>query len=214
MNQIFSPFLNEQILQGVQVLKSGGVIAFPTDTVYGVGADVFNKLAVNRVYTVKERQRNIPFPLLLSDINQVICVAEFVPEIAWFLMRRFLPGGLTLVLRKNADLPDFLNPKGSTVAIRVPNHPVTLALIQGLGRPLIGTSANISGRPSPVTAKEAKDQLNTKVDLIIDGGKCPGGIESTVIDITTEIPKIMREGLVDLIDIQAALIEFKKGSEK
>jgi len=214
MSCILSPFVTEQIRQGILILKSGGVIAFPTDTVYGVGADAFNKQAVDRVYKIKERPRHIPFPLLLSDINQVVDVVESIPEVAWFLMRWFLPGGLTIVLHKAANLPDFLNLNGDTVAIRVPNHPITLALIQGLGRPLIGTSANISSQPSPITAKETKTQLKGKVDLIIDGGRCPGGIESTVVDVTGKVPRILREGLVDSKTIREALTKYNQRSEK
>jgi len=204
----------EQISWGIIILRSGGVVAFPTDTVYGLGCDAFNKQAVDRVYQIKRRSRDIPFPLLLSDIHQVTEVAESVPEIAWILMKCFLPGGLTFILHKATNLPDFLNPEGDTVALRIPNHPVTLALIQGLGRPLIGTSANISGQPSPVTAEETKAQLGTKVDLIIDGGRCPGGIESTVIDVTLGMPKILRRGLIKSEEINKVLAEYGKRGDR
>jgi len=203
-----STTLAKQVSQGVKILKSGGVVAFPTDTVYGLGCDAFNKQAVDRIYEIKKRSRDIPFPLLLSDVRQATEVAEFVPEVVWVLMKCFLPGGLTLVLPKAADLPVFLNPKGDTVAIRVPNHPVTLGLIQGLGRPLIGTSANISGQPSPIIAQEVKAQLGTRVDLIIDGGRCPGGIESTVIDATTGMLKILRQGLIKSEEIDKVLAKY------
>ncbi len=206
-----STTIAEQISQGVKILKLGGVVAFPTDTVYGLGCDAFNKQAVDRIYEIKKRSRDIPFPLLLSDINQVTEFAEFVPEVAWILMKCFLPGGLTIILPKATDLPDFLNPKGDTIAVRVPNHQVALSLIQGLGRPLIGTSANISGQSSPVMAQEVEVQLGTGVDLIIDGGRCPGGIESTVIDVTLGMPKILRQGLIKLEEIDEVLTEYGWG---
>lgn len=204
----------EQIRHGVKILKSGGVVAFSTDTVYGLGCNAFNKQAVDRVYEIKERSRDIPLPLLLSDIDQVTEVAESVPEVAWILVRHFLPGGLTIILPKADGLPDFLNPKGNTIAIRVPNHKVTLALIQSLGRPLIGTSANLSGKPSPVTAQEVEVQLGTKVDLIIDGGRCPGGIESTIIDVTGEAPKILRQGLIKAEEINKVLAKYGQRGDR
>jgi len=168
--------LQGQVKEAVQILKKGGVIVFPTDTVYGLGADAFNSKAVERIYEIKKRPRHSPFPLLLSDVSQITMIAESVAEIGWFLASHFWPGGLTLVLPKAALLPTYLT-KGPTVAVRVPNHPICLALIKHLGRPVIGTSANISGRPSSLTADKVKQQLGDKVDLIIDGGKCPGGGE-------------------------------------
>jgi len=214
MSAEISTVVAEQINQGVKILKSGGVVAFPTDTVYGLGCDAFNKQAVDRVCEIKKRSRDIPFPLLLSDINQVTEVAEYVSEVAWILMKRFLPGGLTIILPKAACLPDFLNPKGNTIAIRVPNHKVALALIQSLGGPLIGTSANLTGQPSPVTAQEVKVQLGTRVDLIIDGGRCPGGIESTVIDVTLGMPKILRQGLIKSEEIERVLAKYSQRGDR
>lgn len=214
MDSKISPAIAEQVSEGIRVLKSGGVVAFPTDTVYGLGANAFNKQAIDRIYQIKGRPRHIPFPLLLADISQVAEVAEPVPEIAWLLMKCFLPGGLTLVLSKSANLPDFLNPERDTVAVRVPNHIVTLALIQGLGAPLIGTSANMSGQPSPVTAQEVETQLGARVDLIIDGGRCPGGIESTVIDVTGNTPKILRQGLIPSEEIEKVLERYTEGEDE
>jgi len=175
----------------------------PTDTVYGLGADAFNPKAVERVYEVKKRPRHLSFPLLLADISQVSIVAEQIPGFAWFLANRFWPGGLTLLLPKAASLPTYLTSQ-STIAVRVPNHPIPLALIQSLGRPMIGTSANISGKPSILTAAEVKQQLGDKVDLIIDGGKCPGGNESTLVDVTGGGPAILRQGIIPQYEIDNA----------
>lgn len=210
MNSKISSTLERQIQRGIEILKKGGVIAFPTDTLYGLGADAFNSEAVDRVYEIKQRPRHLAFPLLLADISQITFVAESVPEIAWFLSKRFLPGGLTLVLPKSASLPSRLGAAGATIAVRIPDHPVPIALIRGLGTPIIGTSANISGRPSPVTAQEVKQQLGSKVDFIIDGGRCPGGIESTVVDVTSGVPVILRQGIIPQHEIEKTWEEYIK----
>lgn len=199
--------LQQQIEKGVVVLRAGGVIVFPTDTVYGLGADAFNSRAVQRVYEVKRRATDLPLPLLLGSVSQVCTVAEAISGFAQFMAERFWPGGLTIVLPKRASLPSYLG-MGATVAVRVPQHPVSLALISRLGRPLIGTSANISGQPSVLTAGEARQQLGREVDLIIDGGKCPGGRESTVVDGTGEVPVVVRHGIIAEHAISKAYEEY------
>src|SRR4030043_758132 len=141
-----------EVDRAIEILKAGGVVAFPTDTVYGLGGDAFNIEAAERIYRVKQRPRNLPLPVLLADSTQVAAVVDFTPEIARFLMKRFWPGGVTLVLPKGASLPEIVSAGGDKVAIRIPNHVVPLTLIHGLGAPIIGTSANISDKPSPVTA--------------------------------------------------------------
>jgi len=194
----------EQVEKGVKTLREGGVIAFPTDTVYGLGADAFNPKAVERIYEIKNRPEGMSFPLLIADIAQLSTVAEPPSEIAWFLARRFWPGGLTLVLPKADSLPPHLA-KGSTVGVRIPNHPICLTLIKCLGGPIIGTSANLSGKASSLTAYEVKQQLGDKIDLIIDGGKCPGGNESTIVDVSSGVPVILRQGLIPQHEIEEAL---------
>jgi len=196
--------LQGQVKEAVQMLKKGGVIVLPTDTVYGLGADAFNSKAVDRIYEIKNRSRHLPLPLLLSDVSQITMIAESVPEIGWFLASCFWPGGLTLVLPKIASLPSYLT-RGPTIAVRIPNHPICLDLIEGLGRPIIGTSANISGRPSCLTTDEVKQQLGDKVDLIIDSGKCPGGGESTIVDVTGEVPVVLRQGIIAQYEIDRIL---------
>jgi len=190
------PSIETQIKLAIAVLKKGGIVAFPTDTVYGLGADPLNAQAVARIYKVKKRPLNLPLPLLIADKSELPKVASVVPEIAWQLAELFLPGGLTLVLRKSALVPDTVTCGGDTVAVRIPDHPVVIALILGLGTPIVGTSANLSGMPSPVTAEEVREQLDDEVDLIIDGGRCPGGTESTVLDVTGKVPVLLREGAI------------------
>jgi L-threonylcarbamoyladenylate synthase len=196
-----------EIEKGVRVLQKGGVIAFPTDTVYGLGADAFNPTAVERIYEIKNRPKHQQFPLLIVDVKQLNTLAEPIPEIAWFLAKRFWPGGLTLVLPKTASLPAYLA-SGSTIAVRIPNHPVCLALIQHLANPLIGTSANIRGQPAALTAEEVGQQLGGKIDLIINGGQCPGGKESTIVDITLEPPTILRQGIIPSHEIDKAYKQY------
>jgi L-threonylcarbamoyladenylate synthase len=202
-------FLQPEIEKGVKILQKGGVIAFPTDTVYGLGADAFNSTAVERIYEIKNRLKHRQLPLLIADVEQLITLADPIPEIAWFLARRFWPGGLTLVLSKTNSLPVYLA-SGPTIAVRVPNHPVCLALIQRLGNPLIGTSANISGQPAALTAEEVRQQLGGKTNFVINGGKCPGGKESTVVDVTHESPIILRQGLIPSHEIDKAYEEYSE----
>jgi L-threonylcarbamoyladenylate synthase len=188
--------IQEQIKRGVSILRAGGIAAYPTDTVYGLGASANLPWAIETIYEVKERPLNMPLPLLLSDVSQIGGVAESVPEIAWSLIHAFLPGALTLVLQKSSSVSDIISGGGTTVAVRIPAHPVPEALVEGLGAPVVGTSANLSGRPSPLTAGEVHSQLGSKVDFIIDGGRCPGGKESTVVDVTGETPVVLREGAI------------------
>jgi len=195
------PTIEQQIELAIEILNSGGIVAFPTDTVYGLGANPSNEQAVERIYRAKKRARNLPLPLLLADKSDLAKVATVVPEVAWRLAEHLLPGGLTLVLRKSPWVPSAMTAGGDTIAVRIPDHPIPIALIQGLGTPLAGTSANISGKPSLVTADEVHEQLGGEVDLIIDGGECPGGIESTVIDVSSEVPTIIREGAVSREEI-------------
>jgi L-threonylcarbamoyladenylate synthase len=153
--------LQREIDKGVKIIQQGGVIVYPTDTVYGLGADAFNSAAVERIYEIKNRPKHRQFPLLIADVERLATLAEPIPEIAWFLARRFWPGGLTLVLPKTDSLPAYLAP-GPTIAVRVPNHPVCLALIQHLGNSIIGTSANVSGQPAAVTAEEVGQTMNRR----------------------------------------------------
>ena len=193
--------IEHQIQLAIEILKRGGIVAFPTDTVYGLGVDPCNERAVERIFKVKSRPPNLQLPLLLADVSDFTKVASEVPEVAWQLAEHFLPGGLTLVLRKSPWVPSAVTAGGDTIAVRIPDHPITIALIRGLGNPLVGTSANISGMPSAVTADEVREQLGEQVDIIVDGGRCPGTIESTVIDVTGETPTIIREGAVSQEEI-------------
>ncbi len=202
-------FLQREIDKGVNILQKGGVIAFPTDTVYGLGADAFNAVAVERIYQIKNRPKHRQLPLLIADVEQLITLADPIPEIAWFLAKRFWPGGLTLVLLKTNSLPVYLA-SGPTIAVRLPDHPICLAIIQQLGNPIIGTSANISGQPATLTAEEVRQQLGGKIDFVINGGKCPGSKESTVVDATHEPLKILRQGIIPSHEIDKVYKEYSE----
>ncbi|MDD5510284.1 MAG: L-threonylcarbamoyladenylate synthase [Dehalococcoidales bacterium] len=191
-----------QVREGVAVLRGGGIVAFPTDTVYGLGVCPYLHRAVERVYAVKERPLEMALPLLLSSTLQISEVAESVPPIARLLVEKFMPGPLTLVLYKSVVVPGIVTAGGITVAVRVPAHPVPVALALGLGAPISGTSANLSGKPSALTADEVHAQFGNKIDLVIDGGRCPGGRESTIVDVTGEIPVVLRKGAIDFGELK------------
>ena len=200
--------IQAQIERGISILKQGGLVAFPTDTVYGLGASANNQQAVARVYQVKERPWEMALPLLLAHTSQISEVAEAVPPIAWLLADKFLPGALTIVLYKSNSVHDIVTGGGSTVAVRVPAHPIPVALAEDSG-PIVGTSANLSGKPSALTADEVCSQFGDKIDLVIDGGRCPGGRESTVVDVTGEVPVVLREGAIPREELEQVCGEIR-----
>ncbi len=207
------PDIQRQVARGISILKRGGIVAFPTDTVYGLGACASLHQAVERVYQVKERPRNMALPLLLAHTLQISEVAEPVPPIAWLLAHNFLPGALTIVLHKSNSVPDIITGGGITVAVRIPAHPIPVALADGLGTPIVGTSANLSGKPSVLTADKVYSQFGDKIDLVIDGGRCSGGRESTIVDVTGETPVVLREGAISRKELEQVCgsIVFRKG---
>jgi len=196
------PDIQQQVERGVSILKQGGIVAYPTDTVYGLGASPNIRQAVEQVYRVKKRPRNMAFPLLLANISQIGEVAYPVPDVAWLLASEFLPGALTIVLYKSNLVSDIVAAGGKTVAVRVPSHPIPVALVEGLGAPIVGTSANLSGKPSALTADEVYAQFGDKIDLVVDGGRCSGGKESTVVDVTKGTPVILREGTISIEELK------------
>ncbi|MBI4299466.1 MAG: threonylcarbamoyl-AMP synthase [Chloroflexi bacterium] len=191
------------ILDAVSCLLRGGIVAFPTDTLYGLGADVFNERAVERVFVAKGRPGEMALPILLADTRDMSLVARDIPDIAWALAERFFPGALSLVLRKASRVPDLLSGGAETVALRVPDHPVPRRLARALGHPITGTSANRSGSAPARTAEEVVEQLGDNVDMVIDGGPIHAGIPSTVLDVSNGIPYIVRQGGVSQAEIEA-----------
>lgn len=180
------------------LLRAGELVAFPTDTVYGVGALVWAAAAAARLYTAKLRAPDKAIPVLLADAADLPLIARAVPPAAIRLAERFWPGPLTLIVPALPSIPAEVTAGGDTVAVRVPDHPLARALIRTVGAPLAVTSANLSGQPSPVTAAEVAAQLGDRIALILDGGRCPGGVPSTLVDVTGEHPVILRPGPIGL----------------
>lgn len=194
--------VQSQVKKGSEIIRKGGLVAFPTDTLYGLGAGAYIESAVERVFRVKQRPRSMALPLLLADASQIPEVGQDIPAYAWRLIERFLPGGLTLVVRRTQKIKDIITAGGDTVAFRIPDHPVCRALIKDSGMPVTGTSANLSGQPNPLTYEEVRRQIGGKVDLVIDGGPAPGGKESTVLDVTGDAPLILRLGAISRAQLE------------
>jgi len=204
MEIIILPTGNDDTIPlALEILKRGGLVAFPTDTVYGVGALAFDGTAVERIYAAKDRPIEKAIPILIGGPEDLEKVTTDIPPIAAKLAARFWPGPLTLVVPKHPNLPDVVS-AGPTVGVRVPDHPVARALLTAAG-PMAVTSANISGQASPKTAEEVNRQLIGRIPLILDGGETPGGVPSTVVNCLGTEPVILREGPITLKDIQFVL---------
>lgn len=194
---------SDTIPHALEILKKGGLVAFPTDTVYGVGALAFDGKAVESIYAAKDRPIEKAIPILIGDLPDLEKVGMDIPDSARKFAARFWPGPLTILVPKRGDLPEAISAT-ETVGVRVPDHEVARALLRAAG-PMAVTSANISGAQSPVTAQEVYEQLGGRIALIIDGGRTPGGVPSTLVDCTSPELKILREGPISLKDLHSAL---------
>lgn len=192
------------ISQAADLVKDGHLVAFPTETVYGVGALAFSALAVHKIFAAKNRSIYNPLLIHLSNITQVYKVVSQVPEEAVRLMKAFWPGPLSLVLAGGSHLPVAVQGEGGTVGLRMPSHPVALALIEQTG-PLAATSANLSGRPSPITATDVMNDLQGRITAVIDGGEANSKLESTVVDLSVKPYRILRLGAVAGADLERVL---------
>ncbi len=190
--------------EAVRVLRDGGLVCYPTDTVYGIGAAAGDDAAVRRLFAVKGRSPDKPLPLLLADVSDAARVAEVTP-LAKALAGRFWPGALTIVMRKAVSYRSLALAGGDTVALRVPDHGLVRRIVRALGEPITGTSANRAGTRAPISAAEVAFQMGEMVELIIDGGQSRTRLESTVIDITHDEPEIVREGAVSRGEVEKAL---------
>ncbi len=193
----------DAIEQALRILRAGGLAAFPTDTVYGLGALAFDGPAVESIYAAKDRPVEKAIPILIADADDLDKVAVDVPPMARILAARFWPGPLTLVVPKQPTLPEAISAT-TTVAVRIPDHPVARALLRAAG-PMAVTSANLSGQPSPVNAEEVMRQLNGRIPLVLDGGVTPGGVPSTLVDCIGAEPVLLREGPLTKEQILAVL---------
>lgn len=193
------------IARAASVLRTGGLIAFPTDTLYALGADASNPLAVRRIFEVKGRNLTSPIPLLVADLRMAVDLVGELPEAAVRLAERYWPGPLTLILRAPEEICTLLTAGTGRIGLRIPNSAIALAVIRRFGSPVTGTSANRSGMEDPLDAGEVLGQLGDRVDLILDGGPVVGGSPSTVVDVTVSPPVIVRQGRVLQEDILSLL---------
>ena len=193
------------LFAAVRCLREGGVVAIPTDTLYGLAADAFNPDAIERVFAIKERPEGLALPVLLADLVQLPSVVSEVPQSVEILAEAYWPGPLTLVLCRADALAPRLTAGGPTVAVRVPAHPIPRELARLLGRPITGTSANISGDPDPRTIEELRRQVGDRVDCLIESGPAPAGTASTIVDLSADAPRLIREGVIPFEQIAVLL---------
>ncbi len=203
MKPIFAD--NAAIEHATKLLQQGRLVAFPTETVYGLGADASNPEAIRQVFKVKNRPTNHPLIVHISGVEQLKDWAQKIPESAKILASAFWPGPLTLILNKKSDVPLEVTGGQNTIALRMPDHPVALALLNKFEGGIAAPSANIYCRISPTQASHVEDELGDSVDMILDGGACKIGVESTIIDLTGPIPKLLRPGLITKVEIEAVL---------
>lgn len=193
------------ILEAADIIRSGGVVVFPTRNLYGLGADAFNPDAVERVFRIKQRPSDKPVSILVKSSMDVDGLATRIPDAARNLMERFWPGRITIVLTARPAVPSALTAGTGKIGIRVPEHPVAVALTAAVGRPITGTSANFSGMPGAQRVSDLPKTFIEAVDLVLDAGELKTGIGSTVVDVTTDPPAVLREGEVRLVDLAAIL---------
>ena len=199
----------EGIARAARAITAGSLVAFPTETVYGLGANALNASAVARIFAAKQRPLTDPLIVHLAQVAQIHEVAAHVPDIVHRLAERFWPGPLTLILHRAEKVPASVSAGRDTVAVRVPAHPVAHALLAACGLPIAAPSANLFGRPSPTTAQHVLDDLDGRVDLVLDGGSTTIGLESTVIDLTVSPPELLRPGGLPPEALQELLPELR-----
>lgn len=195
------------IKEAGDIIKNGGLVAFPTETVYGLGGDAFNASSSQKIYAAKGRPSDNPLIVHIADTASLDKAAVDIPDEAYILSERFMPGPLTLILKKISSLPDTTTGGLSTVALRMPSDRIANEFIKAAGGFVAAPSANISGRPSPTSVKYVTEDLNGRVDMIIDGGSSLIGLESTIVDLTGSIPMILRPGAVTHEELQEAIGE-------
>jgi L-threonylcarbamoyladenylate synthase len=195
----------EAIRQAAEIIRQGGIVAFPTETVYGLGADAYNPLAVARVFEVKRRPFFDPLIVHIASPEHVKKLVKDIPSSARKLTEKLWPGPLTVVLFKEEHIPDIVTAGLPTVALRMPSHPMALSLIKESKCPLAAPSANPFGYLSPTMAEHVREQLGDQVDLILDGGPCTVGVESTIVSFSENKPRLLRPGGVSLEEIESII---------
>ena len=193
----------EIIAEAAAIIEQGGVVAFPTRCLYGLGADAFNPEAVERIVQIKQRSEENPILVLIDSRKQLNSLVKHVPPVADAIMDAFWPGRVTLVFEARDSLPDPLTARTGKIGVRLPGHPVASALAKHVQRPLTGTSANISGQPGCYRARDLDPTIANQLGLILDAGTLIGGVGSTVVDVTVTPPQILREGAVTSRDLKS-----------
>ncbi len=191
----------KKIAAAVVVLKDGGVIAYPTETFYGLGADAFNETAVEKIFTLKGREFDNPVSVIVADESALHALVTEIPEAARVLMKRFWPGPLTIVFQAAPYVSSRLTAKTGKIGVRISSHPIAALLARELGAPLTATSANRSGRKETISAAGVKESLGDLPDMIIDSGETPGRPGSTIVDVTVFPSRILREGAIHIRDL-------------
>ena len=197
---------DQEIGKAAEILRAGGLVAFPTETVYGLGADASSPAAVKKIFVAKGRPADHPVIVHIADMSELKHWAAEVPRAAWLLAEKFWPGPLTIVLKRSPQVSDVISGGQNTVGLRVPGHPVAQQLLKAFGGGIAAPSANKFGRLSPTTAEHVRGELGNAVEMILDGGSCDVGIESTIVDLTREPPAILRPGRVSTQNIADALL--------
>jgi len=190
------------IVSAAEVLQGGGLVAFPTETVYGLAALAFSAGAVERLFVAKERPLSQPVAIQIASLEDIPKIAGDLPDKAARLARQFMPGPLTLVVKASTAVPKTVTAGGDKVGLRIPDHPVALALLRAAETPLVVSSANRHRQPAPARAQAVLAQLDGQIELLLDGGTCSLGVESTVVDVTCEPPVILRQGPVTKAEIE------------
>ena len=188
--------IQDAVNKAAEILLSGGLVAYPTESFYGLAADATNESAIKRLFSLKERQNDRPVLILISSAEILVLYVKSIPSIACRLIEEFWPGGLTLIFEAGPKVSPLLTAGTGKIGVRLSPHPVVTALANTLGHPITGTSANISGKPACLNAEEVLHSLGEGVDLILDGGSTTGKVGSTILDITVYPPKILREGMI------------------
>ncbi|MDZ7699320.1 MAG: L-threonylcarbamoyladenylate synthase [Deltaproteobacteria bacterium] len=188
--------LMRPIKRAAEVLKTGGIVAYPTETVYGLAADISNSSAIKKLFRLKQRKPNRPILMLIPSVDDLRQYTDHIPLVATQLMKRFWPGALTLIFKASPLVSPLLTGGKGKIGIRLSSHPVAAALAKEMGRPITSTSANLSRGPSPRTPDEVVDTFDEGIDLILDAGPSPGNTPSTVLDLTVDPPQILREGAI------------------